>query len=204
MDKATLQQMQQKARPFKATDARGYWELLSNLFITVAAIALSLSPSWIAWGVGQIFLLISFWRWFGILHSAVHSAVFKSPKLNFFIGHVASIFCFLPYESWKKSHLEHHRWTGWRERDPSLSLPSPDEIPPGFKKILDVCWKLYIPVFSVIFTLSKFFSGKKATVETSDLGLSNKLVLPVAHFIFLIVLKMAYFKVFLLPFLIYL
>lgn len=204
MDRATLQEMQQKARPFKATDAQGHWEMFSNLFITAAAIALSLSPSWIVWGIGQIVLLISFWRWFGILHSAVHSAVFKSPKMNLFIGHLASVFSFLPYESWKKSHLEHHRWTGWRERDPSLSLPSPDEISPTFKKILDVCWKLHIPIFSVIFTLSKIFSGKKPTVETSQVSLKNKIVLPLAHFIFLCVLGLAYFKVFALPFLVYL
>lgn len=204
MDRATLQEMQHMARSYKASDSRGFWELFSNLMITASAIFLSLSPSWIAWGIGQVVLVISFWRWFGILHTAVHSACFKSPKMNTFIGHLASVFCFLPYESWKKSHLEHHRWTGWRQRDPSLSLPSPEEISPAFKKVLDICWKFHIPVFSVIFTLSKFFSDKKDTDEVSETSLKNKIVLPLAHLIFLVVLGSAYFKVFLIPFLSYL
>lgn len=204
MDKIKFQEMQQMTRPYRATNAYGFWELFSNLFITGAAIALSLSSSWVVWGIGQAILLMSFWRWFGILHTAAHSACFKTSKWNVFIGYIASVFCFLPFESWKRSHLEHHRWTGWRERDPSLSLPSPEEISPTFKKILDVCWKLHIPIFSVIFTLSKVFSGKKSTEEKIQTSFANKVVLPLAHLIFICVLGMSYFKVFLVPFLLYL
>lgn len=204
MDRIKLQEMQLKARPLKPTNLRGTWELVSNLFITGTAIYLSLSESIVVWGIGQLVLVASFWRWFGILHSAVHSAVFKNPKMNMFIGHLASVFSFLPFESWKKSHLEHHRWTGWRQRDPSLSLPEIEEISPAFKKFLDVCWKLHIPIFSVIFTLAKFFAVKKEAPVKSATSWKNKVVIPGAHLLFLIVLKTAYFKVFLLPFLVYL
>ena len=204
MDKATLKEIQKKTRWFKATDARGYWELFSNLCMTFAAIAFSLSSSWMAWSIGQLVLLICIWRWFGILHSAVHSTVFKTPNLNLFIGHLASIFTFISFESWKKNHLEHHRWTGWRDLDPSLSLPTPDQISPLFKFFLDVCWKLHIPIFSLLSTMSEMFSGKKMTVQTYELSWRSKIIFPLAHLILFCVLGLSYFKVFLLPFLVYL
>jgi fatty acid desaturase len=196
--------MQLKTRTYRASNVYGLKELMVNIILSTSAFYLSLSSSYFFWFVGQVLLLVCLWRWFAILHTSAHNAFFKSPKLNVFAGHLASIFCLLPFESWKKSHLDHHRWTGWREKDPSLSLPSVNEISPRFKRILDYCWKFHIPIFSVIFTLTKIFSHKNTFQQENQTSLKNKILLPLAHILLIGILGFSYVKILFFPVLMYL
>lgn len=54
-------------------------------------------------------------RIFIIQHDCGHQSFFKSKKLNNFIGTVCSVFSFIPYKYWAKTHAFHHGHSGQLE-----------------------------------------------------------------------------------------
>jgi fatty acid desaturase len=80
------------------------------------------------------------------MHDCVHDASFEKRKLNGFAGWIWGTFCFLPYGSWRRLHLEHHRWTGNVERDPSMKLLIEyRDRGYNFRKQLPVFWRTWVP-----------------------------------------------------------
>lgn len=56
------------------------------------------------------------------MHEAVHGTLSKKPALNAALGTVYGVFSLLPFNSWKKVHLDHHLWTGNLDKDPTMRL----------------------------------------------------------------------------------
>lgn len=86
-------------------------------------------------------------RAFGLMHEAVHSAAHPVKTSNERIGSVYGVFCYLPFASWRKLHLDHHYWTGNVEKDPSMGILL------GFEKrgyrlsgLVDLSWRYWIPL----------------------------------------------------------
>ena len=133
------------------------WVYLQNTFYTLFAIPI----------VSAIIF-----RNFSLMHEAVHLAVSKSSRLNDIVGLISGSICLLPFEPWKKSHLEHHLWTGNVERDPVMAiikfLPS---LNPRFQSFLSACWRLWIPTLSIMqygvfyFLAAKIYLAKRDSIR---------------------------------------
>jgi len=87
-------------------------------------------------------------RAFGMMHECVHYLGYSDRRVNDAMGEVYGIFCFLPFSSWRRLHLDHHKWTGNVERDPSMKILLDFERD-GFtvSKIVAASWSRWIPLF---------------------------------------------------------
>jgi fatty acid desaturase len=102
-----------------------------------------------------------FFQWFVLMHGCGHRALFASRLLNDIFGHIASIFCLIPYASWQYIHAQHHRWIGWMEKDPTTrALGEP--LPSLFvQRIMNFCWRFWIPIFSLLFGVAGFWDPRR-------------------------------------------
>jgi omega-6 fatty acid desaturase (delta-12 desaturase) len=120
---------------------------LSFDLVLFLAIAFSLHTP-LYWGA-QLLIPVFFFRSFALMHDCVHSSASSKKWLNDWIGVLAGACCFLPYEPWKRIHLDHHKWTGNVDRDPSMGLLKRF---PHFSQrkiqFLNFCWKNWIPAMA--------------------------------------------------------
>ncbi len=163
MDKAKYHSVQKLARDLHPRLWLGSVQILSQFTFSVLAIGLLVHDGAIFKAVGAILTFAMMWRWFSILHTAVHGAIFPNRIANEVTGLIASAFCLLPYYVWKKSHLGHHQWTGWNGRDPSLSFPTVDSAPDSLKRAMDFAWRFHLPFFSLYFIVGKFWGSPVET-----------------------------------------
>ncbi|MGZ3722405.1 MAG: fatty acid desaturase family protein [Bdellovibrionales bacterium] len=100
---------------------------------------------WKELAAGFLYSIFIF-RAFAFMHECVHSSVRAQKWVNTAFGEVYGIFSFLPFKSWRALHLDHHRWAGNVEKDPSMKILLGFERR-GFKtaKIVSWSWKYWIP-----------------------------------------------------------
>ena len=110
-----------------------------------------------AWIAGQALLVLFFNVAFCLMHEFGHLSFFKSRAANHALGYLCGFACFVPFASWYRIHKLHHRWTGWRDRDPTTRVTT---TPPGAltARIINACWKLWIPVFSIAYRVNTYWS----------------------------------------------
>jgi omega-6 fatty acid desaturase (delta-12 desaturase) len=161
----------------RPTNRRGFAWILGESACTALAIGVSLASfarignAWgwlLVWLLSQLALGLLFFQWFVLMHSCGHRALFASRRLNDCFGHLASMFCLVPYSSWRYVHAKHHRWVGWMDKDPTTrGLAEP--LPPVYvQRVLNFCWKFWIPIFSIVFGVGGFWNLKGvATVAPS-------------------------------------
>ncbi|BBM85542.1 fatty acid desaturase family protein [Candidatus Uabimicrobium amorphum] len=127
-----LQEIQQKSFPQLKTS-------LLCVAITVVYIASFFMPLFI----GVITLSFTMTMFIVVTHECAHLSLFRKRIVNVVIGHIAGIFCFMPFPTYQRGHRAHHNWVGSNlDKDPT---PSPKEqVPPSL--YLDVLFKLRIPV----------------------------------------------------------
>lgn len=90
-------------------------------------------------------------RNFSLMHDATHLAVSNNRRLNDVAGELAGWLCFLPFETWKRSHLEHHLWSGNIEKDPVMALRiSLPKTPKSTQNILTFGWRTWIPILALL------------------------------------------------------
>ncbi len=101
--------------------------------------------------LAQLLLAMLFFRQFALMHEAVHGNVCHSGSLNTLVGILAGVFCFLPFESWRRLHQEHHLWAGNVENDPSSKLRREYDPKRRVKYgILNLIWKSWIPIMGLL------------------------------------------------------
>lgn len=93
-----------------------------------------------------LFAIFSF-RAFGMMHECVHSAGSSDAKVNGRVGFFAGVFCFLPFAGWRDMHVEHHRWTGNIDKDPTQKILLAFERA-GFRmpKVPSFAWTYWLPL----------------------------------------------------------
>ena len=126
--------------------------------LTGLSIALSISKEPIIWFVGQLLLAFALLQWFVLLHEAGHKTLFRSIRLNKTIGHLASFFAVIPFECWKAIHGMHHHWTGWQDLDATTATLVPRKLAWWEKLFVNVCWKLWVPLFSILYRLENYWN----------------------------------------------
>lgn len=65
--------------------------------------------------------------------------------------------CGVPYFSWKYIHFLHHKWTGWRDVDPTTQVTL-KTISPALARTLDWCWTLWLPIFSINYRIGTYWN----------------------------------------------
>ncbi len=126
--------------------------------LTAISIVISLSANPLVWFIGQCLFAIAVLQWFVLLHDFGHNVFFKSPAANWIWGHVASVFCLVPFAPWKFIHAQHHVWTGWQDKDPTMeaTLPKNGKIPQ--RKLVRWAWRWWIPLLSLSFSVKNFWN----------------------------------------------
>jgi fatty acid desaturase len=152
-----------KFEPISAARAEaGKWHgallLAWQLIISGLAIFLSCRDSLPLWLLGQILLGLCMMQWFILEHDLGHRALVKNRHLSTFFGHIASVFCLLPYFCWQRVHDAHHRWTGWRAQDPTIPDRGYHDFSPRGAAALNFCWRYWVPVIALLFSIQTFWN----------------------------------------------
>lgn len=124
---------------------------------TAAGISLSLLDTWTSWVAGQSLLALMLVQWFVILHECGHDTLFRTRRLHAIAGHLAGLFALIPYHSWVRVHGRHHKWTGWQDLDPTTESLTPRRRGPLERGIVNTCWRLWIPLFSVLYRITNYW-----------------------------------------------
>lgn len=96
-------------------------------------------------------LPILFFNGFALMHEAVHRCLSERRWVNDVIGVLGGAFCFLPFESWRLMHIEHHQWAGNVDRDPVNKLRK--DYDPSKKakyRTLTLIWRSWIPLLALM------------------------------------------------------
>lgn len=152
------------------------WHLIQDSILLFAVFA-----SWSYLGIFSFFatipLTIFLYRKFALFHEAVHGVAHTNKVINDLVGLMVSPFCFFPFIQWKASHLKHHLWSGNIDQDPVMGFrkvyPS---LSSGFQRILNFCWKNWIPALALIqhgvfwrLSLKSFVSNDKSVMSMISL-----------------------------------
>jgi acyl-lipid omega-6 desaturase (Delta-12 desaturase) len=142
----------------RATNAAGWLCMGGTVAATIAGLWLSGLDLLLWWLVGQIILAAALVQWFIVLHECGHGTLFQTTWLNAPAGQLAGLFALIPFECWKRVHNRHHKWTGWQDVDPTTALLA--SAPSGRleRRLVNVCWKYWIPLFSILYRLNNFWN----------------------------------------------
>lgn len=133
----------------QADNVKGALTLAAELLLGLALVA---GLRWVRpWGIGFLCLQalggVAIFRWFVILHECGHKALFRPRRANTITGHLASLFCLIPYFPWRNIHLQHHRWVGVIDKDPTQRhLLKLQHAPPWQNAVFRLVWKLWLPI----------------------------------------------------------
>ena len=144
-----------RLRPNNAKAARIISMLLTA---TAGAIWLSLQSSLYLWGLGQVWLSLCLVQWFVVLHEAGHRTLFSMQRLNLLVGSIAGFLAIFPFFTWRSIHHQHHRWTGWQDKDPTTAVLVPDDLNPVVRFIMNFCWIANLPLFALIYRLNNYWN----------------------------------------------
>jgi fatty acid desaturase len=142
----------------RSSNAAGWIYLAATTAATVAGAWLSLMPQAIWWLAGQLLLAATLVQWFIVLHECGHHTLFRASVLNEAAGHLAGFFAVIPYDTWKRVHNRHHKWTGWQDVDPTTARLSVAPAGRMARGLVNVCWKYWIPLFSLLYRLNNFWN----------------------------------------------
>lgn len=140
-----------------------FYGALTVIFETIAfggafALLLCVEPLGPAFWTLQAFLGMSVYRWFVLLHEAGHRSLFKNRPLNTAVGLLASVFCFMPFYSWRHIHFLHHKWVGVVDKDPTQQeLVELKSWGKGRNLVFRIVWFSWVPVMFLFFVVKRFW-----------------------------------------------
>ena len=162
------------------TDAMGWafvgWAAASTTVGGWLATQSSIGP----WAMGQALLAVAFLQWFALLHECGHGTLFRSRRLNSLAGSVAGFFALIPFRCWRPVHSRHHKWTGWQDLDPTTARLVPRPRGRVERFVVNVCWRYWIPIFSVIYRVSNYWNlARLVRVQRSKPATTSAMVVDV-------------------------
>lgn len=180
--------------------------LILPIIFALSGLLLSLKSShWAMWLFGQMLLGIFFFQCFILLHETGHYSFFENRFLNKIFGHVFGFLSFIPFKSWVAIHNLHHRWTGWRDKDPTTEGTVSSEFGRLTSALVNVSWRIGFPLFTLGYRLGNYWNRTKLKKYLPEAKLSgvfkNQIILLVLYaFVFvlfgkwiLVNLALAYF-----------
>ncbi len=137
------------------------FELLILPFVFGVVLFATLNASLPIYILGQLCGIVFFVQCFILLHEFGHGAFFKSQRMNAIFGSIFSIFVLIPFYNWKKIHHLHHKWTGWRDKDPTTEKTFADRFNAKQIKLIDFCWRYNIPLFTLGYRFGIYWKAEK-------------------------------------------
>lgn len=108
-------------------------------------------PLWVASLLTAVFIPVLIFRMFALMHESVHGVGAENTTVNDYLGIISGAFCFLPFELWKKSHVEHHFWSGNVEKDPVMAfLLTYYNMKRLRRNIINALWSVWFPILGLI------------------------------------------------------
>jgi omega-6 fatty acid desaturase (delta-12 desaturase) len=141
--------------------------LLLPLALGVTMVA-TLDASWPAYIAGQLCGAVFFMQAFILTHELGHNSLFESSRLNKALGYVFSFLVFIPFHSWRHIHALHHKWTGWRDRDPTTEKTFADRLSTSQQRLVNVSWAWHLPVFTVGYRFGIYWKAEKLKRHLSE------------------------------------
>jgi fatty acid desaturase len=142
----------------RASDAAGLAVAGPCIALTAVGVFLSTRTNPLTWLAGQLLLALALVQWFALLHECGHETLFRTRALHAPLGHLAAFFSMIPFHNWKRVHGRHHKWTGWQDIDPTTASLVPRELSRAERVLVNVCWKYWVPLFSVIYRVNNFWN----------------------------------------------
>ena len=136
--------------------AIGY--LTTPTLIVLASVFLFQQESKLSYAGGTLLLSFFFTQTFILLHECGHLNYFRSRSLNHLFGNIVGFLTGIPFYTWVHMHNLHHKWTGWRDLDPTTEKT----VQPGGagiqRFIVNIAWFLFIPIFYLAYMLSNYWN----------------------------------------------
>ena len=111
--------------------------------------------------IATFLLSVFFAQTFILLHECGHLNYFNGRITNKVFGQLFGLLSGIPFYTWRHMHNLHHRWTGWRDLDPTTEKT----VKPGgsmiTRIIVNTCWWLLIPIFYLSYLLSNYWNLSK-------------------------------------------
>ncbi len=126
--------------------------LAALLTLTLNAVLLALAVHLISghaplgYVAAQLLLPLVWFQAFSILHDCGHGSFTTNRTANIWIGHYASVLCFLPFFPWKYIHTEHHVWAGNADKDPGLALVRRARATGTLPWLIRAAWRTWVPL----------------------------------------------------------
>ena len=132
---------------FNRSIKKSLWIFGLDMILLICAFFLLLKTNGlILYCISQLLFSIVFLHSFIILHECGHNTLSKKNYLNIVIGHISSIFCFMPFYPWKYIHDEHHKWTGHLDKDPVFVLLKQAKAKKKLPLVLRLGWRTLLPI----------------------------------------------------------
>jgi fatty acid desaturase len=107
---------------------------------------------------GTLLLSFFFVQTFILLHECGHLNYFANKTANKIFGHVFGFLTGIPFFTWRHIHNLHHRWTGWRDLDPTTEKTVKLGDSKLLRFVVNACWWLMIPIFFVSYQFSNYWN----------------------------------------------
>ncbi len=137
---------------FEPSNSEALKHLLSPLLFAILALVSKCEV------VVVISWSLFFTQTFILLHECGHLNFFKGKRLNFFGGYIFGLLSFIPFSSWVHMHNLHHRWTGWRDKDPTTERTVGPPKMVALQWLVNVCWWLFVPIFYLVYLFSNYWN----------------------------------------------
>lgn len=146
---------------FKANDFKAFCFLVTPLLLLVIGVFLTARGELPLYFLGQFLLSIFFLQTFILLHECGHLNYFKTRSLNLLFGNIFGFFTMIPFYSWQHMHNLHHKWTGWRDKDPTTEKTVEPSNSMIMRVIANIAWWLFIPLFYIVYKISNYWNISK-------------------------------------------
>lgn len=143
---------------------------IGGLAALAGGLALAAQPGWPAYLAGQAVLAFAFVHAFVLLHEAGHHTLFRSRRVNRFVGHVAGFVALIPFHAWQRIHARHHRYTGWQDLDATTASLVPRAIRPWERAVMNFAWRTWLPLFSILYRLQNYWNLPRIAPFLRDAG----------------------------------
>jgi len=117
--------------------------------------------AWILQILGVLLLSFFMTQQFILLHECGHLNFFKGRRINVIVGAVFGFLAGLPFYNWMMMHHLHHKWTGWRDRDPTTEKTVDPSASSVVNVIANISWVIFFPIFYMVYHVSNYWDLKK-------------------------------------------
>lgn len=161
MNKEVYIQYRNELKNHGPSDAKASVHMLIFFALMLGGIALAIQESTILYIIGEILIILGMANSQSLLHELGHRQFFKTRSLNDFFGNIVALVPAIPYYPWVYIHSGHHKWSGNKEKDPTTVDKNYEDLTESEKKVMNFCWKYWIPIFGFSYSLNAFWNIKK-------------------------------------------